>query len=114
LHAHVCVCHTRAHMLMACILIARGCSAGVSQSERNGEETYLSLGYGSTMAKLLNKAKLQPWRPIDKELTEALAKHAEAVGFVARGVAGKYQAQRQAQVAAYEHRVSVLRDLLAA
>ena len=38
----------------------------------------------------------------------------QAVAVVARGVAGKYQAQRQAQVPAYSHAVSVLEGLLAA
>jgi hypothetical protein len=58
----------------------------------------LSLGYGSTMSKLLNKAQPQPSRDITRELAEAQRRHADAVAVVARGVAGKYQAQRQAQV----------------
>ena len=85
----------------------------LSQSPRNGDETYLSLGYGNTMSKLLNKPKPQPSAPIDKLLAKAQKKHAEAAAVVARGVAGKYQAQRQAQVSAYSHTVSVLEGLLA-
>ena len=42
-----------------------------------GEETYLSLGYGTTMSKLLNKPKPQPAKPIDKLLATAKKKHAE-------------------------------------
>ena len=61
----------------------------------------------------LNKPKPQPSAPIDKLLAKAQKKHAEAAAVVARGVAGKYQAQRQAQVSAYSHTVSVLEGLLA-
>jgi len=65
------------------------------------------------MAKLLNKAKPQPARPIEKELEKARKKHANAAAVVAKGVRGKYQAQREAQVSAYSHMVSVLEGLLA-
>lgn len=83
----------------------------VSQSPRNGDETYISLGYGKTMSALLNRPEQQPSRPIDKLLATVRQKHAESAAVVARGVAGKYQAQRQAQVAAYSHTVSVLEAL---
>ena len=86
----------------------------MSQSPRNGDETYLSLKYGNTMSKLLNKPKPQPAYPIDRQLKLAQKKHQESAAVVARGVAGKYQAQREAQVSAYAHKVSVLQGLLAA
>ena len=85
----------------------------VSQSPRNGDESYLSLKYGTTMSKLLNKATPQPALAIRKQLAKAEKMHAEAAAVVARGVQGKYQAQRQAQVSAYSHTVAVLRELLA-
>jgi hypothetical protein len=66
------------------------------------------------MSKLLNKPKPQPAKPIDKLLATAKKKHAESAAVVARGVAGKYQAARQAQVKAYAHDVSSLEGLLAA
>ena len=86
----------------------------ISQSPRNGDETYLSLGYGTTMSKLLNKGKPQPAKPMDKLIATAQKKHAEAAAVVARGVAGKYQAARQAQVKAYAHDISTLEGLQAA
>ena len=86
----------------------------ISQSPRNGDETYLSLGYGTTMSKLLKKAKPQPARPIDKLIATAQKKHAEAAAVVARGVAGKYQEAREAQVKAYAHAVSTWEGLKAA
>ena len=63
------------------------------------------------MSKLLNKAQPQPAKPIERLLTVAQKKHAEAAAVMARGVAGKYQAARQAQVKAYCHDVSVLEGL---
>mmetsp|Transcript_70881 Transcript_70881/g.147724 ORF Transcript_70881/g.147724 Transcript_70881/m.147724 type:complete len:205 (-) Transcript_70881:97-711(-) len=86
----------------------------VSQSPRNGDETYLSLGYGNTMSKLLNKAEPQPAKPIDVLLAAAQKKHAEAAAVVAKGVLGKYQAARAAQVKAFAHECSVLESLKAA
>jgi hypothetical protein len=86
----------------------------LSQSPRNGEESYLSLKYGETMSKLLNKGKLQPPRPIEQELATARRKHTQAAAVVARGVAGKYQAMRQTQVLAYSHQMGLLEGLLAA
>lgn len=86
----------------------------VSQSPRNGDETYSSLGYGQTMSALLNKPQQQPARPVEKVLAKARKDYEASAAVVARGVAGKYQAQRQAQVAAYGHNVSVLEALLAA
>ena len=85
----------------------------ISQSPRNGDETYSSLGYGTTMSKLLNRGKPQPAKPFEKLLGLAQKKHAEAAAVVARGVTGKYQAAREAQVKAYAHDISVLEGLKA-
>ena len=73
-----------------------------------------TLGYGTTMSKLLNKAQPQPAKPIERLLAGAQKKYAEAAAVVARGVAGKYQAARQAQVKAYSHDISVLEGLQSA
>lgn len=86
----------------------------VSQSPRNGDETYSSLKYAQTMSALLNKPQRQPTRPIEKVLARARKDYEASAAVVARGVAGKYQAQREAQVTAYGHSVSVLESLLAA
>lgn len=99
------------HGIVRVVLAGWSTFIGVSQSPRNGDERYLSLGYGSTMAKLLNNGKPQPAAPIAKLLAKAKKQHAAAAAVVARGVAGKYQAQRKAQVAAYSHSISVLEGL---
>ena len=65
------------------------------------------------MAKLLNKPQPQRAVPIDQLLARARKRHAESAEVVARGVAGKYQAQRQAQVAAYAHQIQVFEELMA-
>eukprot|EP00937_MAST-01D_sp_MAST-1D-sp2_P007221 g7221.t1 len=85
----------------------------LSQSPRNGDETYLSLGYGNTMSKLLNKPKQQPALPIKAQLAKAQKLKAQAEAAMARGVVAKYAAKRQAQLAAYSHLASVLEGLLA-
>ena len=84
----------------------------VSQSPRNGEETYLSLKYGAEMAKLLNKPAPQPARDAAALLAEARKQHAASAKVVARGVAGKYQALREAQVCGWAHAISVLEELM--
>lgn len=53
------------------------------------------------MSKLLNKATRQPLCPVHKALADERSKHDAAAAVVARGVAGKYQAQRMAQVGAH-------------
>lgn len=84
----------------------------LSQSQRNGDETYLSLKYGSDMAKLLNSPKRQTARPADELLARAKRQHQEAKAVVERGVAGKYQALREAQVAQHAHSLGVLEELM--
>ena len=63
------------------------------------------------MSKLLNKPAPQPWVPLETKLVRAQKMHADALAVVKRGVAGKYQAQRLAQVEAYSHVVAVLQAL---
>ena len=72
------------------------------------EPRYLSLSYAQTMARLVNRPMTQPALPVERQLASARKMHADAAAVVARGVTGKYQAQRQAQVTAYSHAVSVL------
>ena len=84
----------------------------LSQAPRNGEERYLSLSYAPIMARLVNRPMTQPALPVERQLALARKMHAGAAAVVARGVTGKYQAQRQAQVTAYSHTVSVLCGLL--
>ena len=86
----------------------------LSQSPRNGDETYLSLKYGGGMAKLLNVPKVQPAKPAAKVLANAQKQYAASAAVVARGVAGKYQALREAQVSQWAHTVSVLEALTSA
>jgi hypothetical protein len=84
----------------------------VSQAPRNGDETYLSLKYGEDMAKLLNKPAVQPSVQVVALLTKAKKQHAVSAAIVAKGVSGKYQALREAQVAQWATLVNVLECLL--
>ncbi|GMH80375.1 hypothetical protein TL16_g08521 [Triparma laevis f. inornata] len=84
----------------------------VSQAPRNGDESWLSLQNGGEMAKILNKPQLQPSRNCEKVLANARKKKKECEDVVARGVAGKYQALRQAQVKQWAGQVHILEKLL--
>ena len=84
----------------------------LSQSPRNGDESYLTLKYGSDMAKLLNEPKKQPARPADKCLANAKKQYQASESVVKKGVAGKYQALRQAQVTQHAHTLGVLEELM--
>jgi hypothetical protein len=83
----------------------------LSQSPRNGDETYLSLKYGSGMAKLLNAPNIQPSFPLDKLLATAKEEYAKSAAIVAKGVNGKYQALRQAEVTQWMSTVEMLTSL---
>ena len=85
----------------------------LSQAPRNGDETYLSLKYGSDMAKLLNNPQEQRAKSADKWLASAKKQYHEAAAVVKKGVAGKYQALRLAQVQQWAHTVQVLEELTA-
>ena len=80
----------------------------LSQSPRNGDESYLSLKYGGGMAKLLNAPALQPAVSLARLLANARKQHEVSAAIVARGVKGKFQARREAEVAAAAHTVATL------
>jgi hypothetical protein len=84
----------------------------LSQSRRNGEETYLSLKYGGKMSTMLNTPSPRPFVRVNKVLANARKQHAASSAVVAKGVAGKYQAQRKAEVSHWAFTVSVLESLL--
>ena len=84
----------------------------VSLSQRNGAETYLSLQYGSGMAKLLNAGAPQPAAVFDAALKAVRKGHASSTAIIARGVHGKYQARREAEVVQYAQDVRMLEELV--
>jgi len=84
----------------------------LSQSPRNGDETYLSLRYGAGMAKLLNDPVPQSAKNFDKVVKNARKNLAESTGVVEKGVNGKYQALREAQVLQWRQLVGILESLI--
>jgi hypothetical protein len=84
----------------------------LSQSLRNGDETYLSLKYGAGMSKLLNDAQQQPLKDAKKLYSSAKKQYAKSKAIVDRGVNGKYQALRMAEVRQWEQVVNSFQDLL--
>jgi len=83
----------------------------VSQAPRNGDETFNTLMYGAGMAKLLNAPKQQPAYSLKKLLQDAIKQHEKCAAIVAKGVKGKYQALRLAEVRQWEQVVNMLQAL---
>eukprot|EP00943_MAST-04B_sp_MAST-4B-sp1_P006135 g6135.t1 len=84
----------------------------VSQHPRNGDETYLSTKYGASMSKLPNFGKEQPWKPIEPILRNAKKEYASIHKIVQRGVNGKYQALREAQLIQWANTLDLLNKLV--
>jgi hypothetical protein len=83
----------------------------LSQHPRNGGETALSVQYSADMAKLLNAAAPQPYRPFGRMLEKARKEYAKSAAVVKRGVAGKYQSKREAEVNGWKAKVAILEQL---
>ena len=84
----------------------------LSPSERNGAESYLSCKYSRDMAHMQNDPRQQPAVPFD-ELVARVKKEREISAKIAKkGVAGKYQAKREAEVVGCETRLRILQDEL--
>ena len=60
------------------------------------------------MARLLNAPVMQPARPLKGILAAARKRHKECSAIMARGVQGKYQARREAEVAQLSHDIELL------
>ena len=84
----------------------------ISQAPRNGGESYLTLKYGAGMAKLLNIPKPAQLKNISKNLNKALKEYKSVKAIVQRGVNGKYQSLRNAQLAQWKNEVELLSELM--
>ena len=83
----------------------------LSQHPRNGGETALSVQYSADMAKLLNEPAPQPLRPFQKLLDRSRREYAKSTAIVKRGVAGKYQHKREAELSGWKTKVDILEEL---
>lgn len=83
----------------------------LSQAPRNGGETFLSLQYTKGMVQLTNDPKQQPWKDVKSLLKKAKTEYEKSSALVAKGVQGKYQALRQAQVVQWQQTVNLLENL---
>jgi hypothetical protein len=63
------------------------------------------------MAKLVNAPRQQPSVPFDKLMAQAKTERAKSATIVAKGVVGKYQALRQAEVRQWTAVVEMLEGL---
>ena len=84
----------------------------LSGSERNGAESFLSCKYSKDMAKMQNEPRVQLSTHFDELVAQVEQERAKSAKIAAKGVAGKYQAKRMAEVAGYENTLNILRKEL--
>lgn len=84
----------------------------LSQHPRNGDESYLSLKYGTSMAKLINKPSQQPFQSIGPIWNKTNKEFESVKAIVKAGVNGKYQALREAQLEQWNNNLNLLNILL--
>ena len=83
----------------------------LSPSERNGDESLLSCKYSKDMARMQNDPKRQPNVPYEEVVATAERELAKSRAIVKKGVAGKYQAKRMAEVLGFENTLRILKEL---
>lgn len=83
----------------------------LSPSPRNGAESFLSCKYSKDMARMQNDPKPQPNVPYKDMVAAAQKGLAKSQAIVKKGVAGKYQKKRMAEVAGFETTLRILEQL---
>ena len=80
----------------------------LSPSPRNGSESLASCKYSKEMARMQNDPKRQPNVPLEDMVATAQKKRDKSALIVEKGVLGKYQAKREAEVEGHENTLSIL------
>ena len=88
-----------------------GMMTNLSQHPRNGNESALSVSYSADMSKLLNDPAPQPFKSYEQWLKKARVEREKIAVIVRRGVAGKYQAKRAAELLGWKTKVDILESL---
>ena len=83
----------------------------LSPSPRNGAESLLSCKYSKDMSRMQNEPKRQPSVPIATIIETKKQKHEKSSEIVKKGVLGKYQAKRMAEVLGYLTSLEILSKL---
>ena len=83
----------------------------LSPSPRNGAESFLSCKYSKDMARMQNDPKPQPNVPYQDMVAAAQKGLAKSQAIVKKGVAGKYQKKRMAEVTGFETTLRILKQL---
>ena len=83
----------------------------LSVSERNGAESVLAVQYSFDMARLLNNPQKQREKPLGHAIKKVKDELKRIKAIVQRGVAGKYQALRSAQLSGLETKLGILKEL---
>jgi hypothetical protein len=80
----------------------------LSPSARNGAESLLSCKYSKDMARMQNEPRRQPAVPFDELVARLERERDTSAKIVAKGVAGKYQKKRMAEVVGCETALTIL------
>jgi len=78
---------------------------------RNSVESSLSVQYSADMGRLLNAPQPQPCRALAPLLQQAREECAKSAAIVEKGVAGKYQRRRQAELNGWQTTLDTLEEL---
>ena len=102
------------NMLLAGSLVGNAVTAMItclSSSKRNGSESLHSCKFSKDVARMRNNPQLQPSVPHATLIKEIQKDHANILDIVKKGVLGKYQRKREAQIEGFENTLKILKEL---
>ena len=102
------------NMLLAGSLIGNAVTAMItclSPSKRNGSESLHSCKFSKDVARMRNNPQLQPSVPHATLVKEIQIEYEKSLKIVKKGVLGKYQRKREAEVTGFENTLKILQEL---
>ena len=101
-------------MLLAGSLVGNAVTAMItclSPSKRNGSESLHSCKFSKDVARMRNNPQRQPSVPHATLVKEIQRERDNIMKIVERGVVGKYQKKREAQIQGFENTLKILEKL---
>ena len=102
------------NMLLAGSLVGNAVTAMItclSPSKRNGSESLSSCKFSKDMARMRNNPQLQPNIPHATLVKEIQKEYEKSLKIVKKGVLGKYQKKREAEIKGFENALQILKEL---
>jgi len=102
------------NMLLAGSLVGNAVTAMItclSPSKRNGSESLHSCKFSKDVARMRNNPQLQPSVPHATLVKEIQEEYGKILKIVEKGVVGKYQKKREAQIQGFENTLRILQEL---